>query len=98
MDHQRTPARIIWLTCACVVLFSCNHVEKKPRENDIVSKAEKLPEHIANDLEKTIDYITDNGGKLNDTVSLTYPKLEDSFYSAKNYTAIWNANEKWLPL
>ena len=55
-----------------------------------------MPEHIANDLEKTLDYILQNKGNLNDTVSLSYAKLDDSIYDAKKFASFWNENEKWL--
>ncbi|SRR5579871_321220 len=98
MSYQRTLTKILSLTCACFILVCCNNANKKPADKDIVSKPEKMPEHISNDLEKTLDYINKNSGKLNDTVTLDYAKLDDSFYNVKNYASIWNDHEKWLPL
>ncbi|HEX4373558.1 MAG TPA: L,D-transpeptidase family protein [Puia sp.] len=57
-----------------------------------------MPDHIANDLEKTLDFISQNKGKLNDTVQVSYIKLDDSIYNSKSYSSFWNKDEKWLPL
>ncbi len=78
------------------MFFFCCKNNQKQAESDIVSKPEKMPEHIANDLEKTLDYILQNKGNLNDTVSLGYAKLDDSIYGAKKFASFWNENEKWL--
>src|ERR1700749_2368580 len=97
MRYPSAPLRILYLFFFTAFLFSSKS-EKNPAKKDIVAKPEKMAEHESNDLEKTLDYIGQNKGKLNDTVTLSYSKLDDSIYEAKKYTSLWNDHEKWIPL
>jgi murein L,D-transpeptidase YcbB/YkuD len=92
------PALRILLVYSLSVSFFCCQNKKAPAEKDIVNRPEKMPEHVSNELERTLVYIHQNHDKLNDTVFLSYTKLDDSLYDAKNYTALWNSHERWLPL
>src|SRR5579862_221318 len=97
MRYQKATLGILLFFISSLFFFCCNNNKKQP-ETDIVRKPEKMPDHISNDLEKTLDYISTNKGKLNDTVQLGYVKLDDSIYGANNYASFWNKDEKWLAL
>src|SRR5271154_1229648 len=95
MRYQKTRSKTLLFLVLTMFFFCCKNNQKQA-DSDIVNKPEKMPEHISNDLEKTLDYILENKGNLNDTVSLSYAKLDDSIYSVKKFASFWNENEKWL--
>src|SRR5271169_4111578 len=97
MMYKKNPPKLVLLFILGMLYYCCTNNQKQP-ETDIVTKPEKMPERISNDLEKTLDDILHNKGKLNDTVRLGYARLDDSIYSTKNYVSFWNESEKWLPL
>jgi L,D-transpeptidase YcbB len=95
MRYQPVFFRLVLVYTLCI-FFSCCTEKQKPKEKDIVTTPEKMPEHISNDLEKTLEFILQNKGKLSDTVELTFAGLADSLYAIKKYSSLWNENERWL--
>jgi L,D-transpeptidase YcbB len=97
MRYQKPTLRILLFFILSLFFFCCKNNKKQP-DTDIVNNPAKMPDHISNDLEKTLYFIAHNKGDLNDTVHVNYIKLEDSVYNTKNYSSLWNKDEHWLPL
>src|SRR5579862_942113 len=97
MRYSKVGKYILFFLISIFFWCGCRNSPEKV-ESDIVTKPEKMPERIRNDLEITLDDILKSGGKLNDSVTVGYSKLEDSLYSSRNYSSIWNEHERWLPL
>jgi L,D-transpeptidase YcbB len=96
MRNQPAFFRLVLFYVLCIFFSYCTE-KQKPKEKDIVATPEKMPEHISNDLEKTLEFILQNKNRLNDTVELNFAGLADSLYSTKKYSSLWNENERWLP-
>ncbi|MBS1599875.1 MAG: L,D-transpeptidase family protein [Bacteroidetes bacterium] len=79
------------------LLLACGD-NKKPPEKDIVVQPAKLSERIHDDLEKLVDNIRRNSGKMNDSISLGYSELVDSIYESNHFQPLWSKDNKWLPL
>ncbi|MDP4211680.1 MAG: L,D-transpeptidase family protein [Bacteroidota bacterium] len=77
-------------------LVQCKN-NRKPPEKDIVTNPAKLSERTAEDIRNTLAYMKENKGKLNDSVSFSYPVLVDSFYEANQYHPLWFREDQTRP-
>ena len=57
----------------------------------------KLSERTADDIQRLLEYEQAHGGQINDSVKLSYPVLDDSFYSARNYKSVWIDEDLVMP-
>ncbi|MFT3933431.1 MAG: L,D-transpeptidase family protein [Chitinophagaceae bacterium] len=90
---------IFWLLIVACSVSACNNTEQKPPPEVVVVKTpEKIDEKVKELLQSTLQYVTENKGKLNDSVSIRRSGLLDSFYSATSYQPIWSSDEKWNSL
>lgn len=87
--------RLLWLFIMTGCLVSCNNTEQKPPETVVVKIPEKIDGKVAELLQTTMQYITENKGKLNDSVVLLHPGLVSQVYSTGNFRAFWSTDEKW---
>lgn len=87
--------RLLWLFLFAGFLFSCNNTEQKPPEVVVVKIPEKIDEKVAELLQTTVKYVTDNKGKLNDSVILLHPDLDSQVYNTANFRPVWSSDEKW---
>jgi len=88
------PKRL-WLLFIVCWLLSCNNTEQKPPEAVLVKTPEKIDEKVAELLQTTVQYITQNKGKLNDSAVLLHPGLVNQVYSTGNFRPLWSTDEKW---
>ncbi|NII25614.1 L,D-transpeptidase family protein [Pseudoflavitalea sp. X16] len=79
-------------------LLACNMATVKPPETDIVEQPEKFEVRVSDNLKKTLAFIMDNKGRLNDTVLLANDSLVYSLYEKENFQSLWCAQENWSPL
>jgi len=78
------------------LLHACTNKKPLP-EKDIVKLPAKLSERISDDLEKIVDNVSRNNGKLNDSTNLSYTELADSIYKNNHFQPLWSKDDKWLP-
>jgi L,D-transpeptidase YcbB len=93
LNSQQTVFLLFIFVCCCMA--ACNNTEQKPPVKVIVKNPEKMDEKASDLLQKTLVYIMENRGKLNDSVSLLQPDLLNKIYVANNYQPIWSHEEKW---
>ncbi len=100
MIYSKSVYPIIFFGCFLFLFCSCRNgqVKKKPPEKDLVKRTGQMQERISEDLQKILDYLNVKDGRLNDSVSIAYVGLLDSFYETNNYQPLWSKDEKWLPL
>jgi murein L,D-transpeptidase YcbB/YkuD len=91
-------ALTIFIASFCIFFFSCGENKDKPKEKDIVRKQELFPERFKNNLIELIKYTAENGGKINDTSSVTYTPVIKTVYEKNNYTGIWSSEGKWVAI
>jgi len=76
-------------------LFSCHHPAGHTDDKDTVKTPAEMDEQVGGDLKKMLQFATEKGDKLNDTISLNYTKLLDSLYERNNYAPLWSGKERW---
>ena len=77
-------------------LLSCNNIEPaKPPEVAVVKIPEKIDGKVAELLQITNKYVTENKGKLNDSVFLLHADLLNKIYEEGDFHPIWSSDEKW---
>jgi murein L,D-transpeptidase YcbB/YkuD len=79
------------------LFFSCRD-SKRPPEKDIVTKPEKVPERLSEDIAAMIEYAENNHSAINDSVRLKYLHLDSSYYEEKKFESAWSNQAKWKPI
>jgi murein L,D-transpeptidase YcbB/YkuD len=82
----------------CIFIHSCKSEDDKPKEKDIVRKEELFPDRLKTNLTKLVNYAAENSGVINDSTVLKYVPLIKNVYERNNYTSIWSADGKWMPI
>ncbi len=98
MIYCRKFSLLILIGFTFLLPFACKEKKAAPPEKDIVKHEAKLSDRISDDLQKIIEYVNKNNGKLNDSVQLAYLNFSDSIYQKSNFQPIWSKNGEWLPL
>jgi L,D-transpeptidase YcbB len=100
MSYPKTPLLVILFSFIAIFLVCCGPDHKKTDSsssaNDISSWS--MSEKISENLKKILEYASKNSDKINDSTSLAYSDLVDSFYANGKYQPLWSSEEKWLPL
>ena len=70
----------------------------KPPTTDIVKKKEAWEERTAKNLRQYLEYAMENGGKLNDSMSVRHIGLLNSFYRGNEFSLVWSmrGNSKYI--
>ncbi len=76
-------------------MAACNNHESKPPETVVVKNPEKIDVKESELIQTTLQFITDNKGKLNDSVTLKRPDLLSKIYNANNFQPLWSSRENW---
>jgi murein L,D-transpeptidase YcbB/YkuD len=79
------------------LLIQCKNSVDKPPEKHVVVNPAKLVESTSEDIHHTLEYLTTNQGRLNDSVGISFLGLIDSLYDANNYKPIWLRGERTTP-
>jgi murein L,D-transpeptidase YcbB/YkuD len=95
MIYRKRFSEILFPVLFFAYLFSCQN-KPKPIEKDVVTVAEKMPEHLSEDIKKIVEYALQNKASIIDSAHLGYMHLDSSLYEDKKYEAIWSAKEQWL--
>jgi murein L,D-transpeptidase YcbB/YkuD len=80
------------------IFYGCHGKPSTPGATDNVGSTGKADEFVGTDLKSVLQYAEADADRMNDTTTLRYRKLEDSFYESNGYTPIWSNKEQWLPL
>ena len=89
---------LLLLFFICCWIAACNNTEQKPPEVVVVKNPEKIDEKASEVLAKTLKYIEENKGMLNDSARILQADLLAKIYTANNYQPIWSSEEKWNPI
>lgn len=89
---------LLILAGSFIFLLSACTDKKPPPDKDIVKQPAKLSERIHDDLEKLVDHVRRNSGKMNDTINISYLDLVDSLYEGNHFEPLWSKNDAWLPV
>ncbi len=78
-------------------LVACNNTQEqqKPPEVVVVKQPEKIDEKVKELVESTVQYISENKGKLNDSVEILHPEWLASVYGNNGFSPLWSSEEKW---
>ena len=95
MRQRRIPLLI--LIASSFFLFQCKNSSNKAPEKDIVANPAKLSQRTTEDIRNTLDYLKENKGKLNDSVSFSFTSLVDSFYETNQFHPQWFKEDQMLP-
>ena len=96
MNYRKRCILLGFLILLQTLLFSCHHQAHQTDDKDTVKTPAQMDEQVGGDLKKMLQFATDHGDKLNDTVALGYRKLLDSLYGKNNFTPLWSDKEHWL--
>ncbi len=75
----------------------CKNKADRAPEKDIVKNPAKLAESTTEDIQRTLEYLKEHQGRLNDSVQLGFPVLIDSLYGANQYQPIWLRQDRSTP-
>lgn len=79
------------------LLVSCHNAQKPP-EKEIVLSPEELNNHITELIRSTLEYAGASGGKIDDSLRLSFLSPLAQWYSQRNYEAAWNPGQQWRGL
>ena len=98
MSYFKSLYPIIFFGCLVFLVDSCRNksLKKKLPEKDLVKRSGQMQERISEDLQKIVEYLKVKDGRLNDSVSIAYLSLLDSFYETNDYQPVWSKDAKWL--
>jgi L,D-transpeptidase YcbB len=74
---------------------ACNNRETKPPETVVVKNPDKIDVKESELIESTLKFLTDNKGKLNDSVTLKKADLLSKIYTANHFEPLWSDKERW---
>ena len=95
MNYRKRCLQLVFLILLHSALFSCHHPAGHTDDKDTVKTPAEMDEQVGGDLKKMLQFATEKGDKLNDTISLNYTKLLDSLYERNNYAPLWSGKERW---
>ena len=81
----------------CSALFFCNTPPEKPKEKDIVEIPEQIDVRVKRNIQKNLEFILANKGRLSDTVLLLMDSQVSALYVGNDYKPLWSKQENWLP-
>lgn len=90
--------RHCWLLFLACWILGCNNTEQKPPEVVVVKIPEKIDAKVKELVQSTLQYVTDNKGVLNDSVTILHTDWLQTIYGSADYQPIWSSEEKWNPL
>ncbi len=97
MNDRMLCSRIVIFVLALLCLYSCG--QNPPlQEKDIVKNPVQLAKHISGDLKSLLLEACSQGGRLNDSVTLRYCRLDSAFYEGRNNQSLWSEHGRWLPM
>ena len=76
-------------------IAACNNHDPKPPEIVVVKNPEKIDVKESELIQSTLQFIINNKGKLNDSVTLKKADLLSKIYTANNYEPLWSNKEQW---
>ncbi|MBS1947842.1 MAG: L,D-transpeptidase family protein [Bacteroidetes bacterium] len=97
MKYRKRIIIFLLVVSVSSCFLSCSE-NKKPPENDVVDKKEKVPERLSEDIQSIIEYASKNQFALNDSVKLRCLHLDSAYYGVKNYDGVWSNKTKWRPI
>ena len=80
-----------------MLVVSCN-TKSKPADKDIVATPQEMDQQVSGAIKTALDYSLENGGKIDDSITLKMDSTVNNFYSTTDYKNIWSHDEKWNPL
>lgn len=83
--------------CIIFLFISCtNH--KKREDKNIITNPNAMNEEVADKIQSMLKSLSDNLGKINDTISLALPQIVTEFYKKNEHEPVWSSTEKWQPM
>ncbi len=79
------------------LLFSCGQASPPP-EVVIVEEPLQFPVVFQDQMQTLIQFVQERAGKLNDSVHLHGFSTVATFYEENQYSPVWSAEERWLPV
>jgi len=83
----------------CIIFFanSCtNHSDGEDKK--MISNPNAMDKEVADQIESVLNKMSDNPGKLNDSISLDMPQIVAGFYKKNEHQPVWSSTEKWQPI
>ncbi len=90
--------RHFWLLFLAGSILSCNNTEQKPPEVVVVKIPEKIDAKVKELVQSTLQYVSENKGVLNDSVTILHTDWLQTIYGSGGYQPLWSSGEKWNPL
>src|SRR5919112_710643 len=94
----KTTTWLLLIAVSFILISSCKSEDDKPKVKDIVRKEELFPDRLKSNLTTLVNYAAENSGVINDSTALKYVPLIKNVYEKNNFTSIWSADGKWIPL
>ena len=90
--------RHYWLLFLACCILSCNNTEQKPPEVVVVKIPEKIDAKVKELVQSTLQYVSENKGALNDSVTILHADWLQTIYGSQDFQPIWSSEEKWNAL
>lgn len=87
--------RSYWLLFLACCILSCNNTEQKPPEVVVVKIPEKIDAKVKELVQSTLQYVSENKGVLNDSVTILHADWLQTIYGSEDFQPIWSSEEKW---
>lgn len=90
--------------CICPVIFlvfllvACNPAPHEPKAAEIVREPENLNKKTNENIIVTLAYASENGGKLNDSITLNMLPAVSAWYNGLDSQRTWSNQKQWLPI
>jgi murein L,D-transpeptidase YcbB/YkuD len=78
-----------------ILFMSCHGGSARKIDKDIVTTPYQMDMRAGTDIQSMLRYAAENGEKLNDSILLTYRKMEQDVYDSLGFTPLWSDKEHW---
>ena len=96
MSNCRKFSLISLISCTFLFPLACKNKKPSPGKDMVVHVA-TIQERVSEELQRLVESLQKNNGRLNDSVNLAYSNLADSIYQKNNYQTIWSTGDHWQP-
>jgi L,D-transpeptidase YcbB len=96
MNYRKRSVLSFFPVLSLILLMACHSGSGKGDKGEVKTPGQ-TDQLGGADLKSILQYVKDNGDRLNDSTVLNYRVLADSVYDHNGYTPVWSDKEHWLP-
>ena len=97
MYYTKTSYLQITIIILCLFVIACNSGDTLT-DKQIVQDPGHMDKKASGNIHEALEFAIKNNGKIEDSISLGFAAIVNSFYGSTDYQPVWSSKEKWEPL